>query len=1116
MIAFSCPKCGKQFTLKDEFAGRTTSCSGCHSPLTVPAETSPAHAGGSPNLPDAGDSPRIAFSCEKCGMKFSVPGECAGRNTTCPTCKQPLTVPTADETRMYVPPPGQLDGMPSILAKSGVEGGVTLGGDFATAEQLSLQNLMDSQAKEGVRYVVESELARGGMGAVMRAVDCDIRREVAVKYLLDQEDAKKKLRFVEEAQITGQLEHPNIVPIHELGIDAEKRIFFSLKMVKGRSLADILKALRDQSHGIRAGSVSDGPASRQPSLTLPPRIDFEKEYSQGKLLNIFINVCNALAYAHARGVVHRDLKPANIMVGDFGEVYVMDWGLAKVLSKGATATGPVMAIPVARLAASEPFDLDRPPAPEATLASPSQITAAAPSSGRIVTSRDSDADLTQDGAVVGTPVYMPPEQAAGKIDEIDERSDIYSMGAILYEILTLQPPVSKDGGYWPILMRVTQGQIEPPMKRAPERARAGKVPPELAAIAMKALSKRKEDRYPSIERLRSDIERFVEGRSVSAKQDTVREMAVKLVRRNKGVSVATTAATVVLVIVAVWSLVAILRANSRALTEELAKREQGKRSVPTFVRVAKVMIQDRQFDDAQTHLDTAVNFDEADPEARFVRATLLVSQQDYAVARTDLEQCLKRQPERAEAKKLLSLLQTAKTDDKATMLALADEMTRQKAFTLTQRIMENAEKLMVSRKDLADNYRQRLKAAYPQGRVDVVVTEGGVVAVALFALPTPDLTPLGGMRITFLTLGDCYQITDLTPLKGMPLERLDCNSCARLNDLSALKGMTLKQLRLYQCGAVNDISALRDMPLELLDLRGCKVDRLSLLKGMPLEVLLVHELPADCDLAPLSGMPLQDLYLTSCASRDLAPLKGLQLKNLVLTGSAVSDLSGLKGMPLEKLSIAQCPVSNLSPLEGLELKELSIEGCKEIRSLAPLRTMPLKQLQIDSPYVTNFQALEGMPIENLWIRNNPTTDLGSIGKMKSLSGFDMVNCPNIADLTPLGGLRLQSVTFTSCNRIADLAPLADQPIRALQITACAVRDLSPLKDMPLTSFYLSDCKEVDDLTPLAGLKLTQVTFPPHITKGVQALREMTTLQGINGSPPAEFWKHWDALKAKSK
>src|SRR5205807_1830945 len=137
------------------------------------------------------------------------------------------------------------------------------------------------RSQDGSRYVIENEIARGGMGAVLRAVDCDIRREVAVKYLLDQDDPKKKLRFIEEAQITGQLEHPNIVPIHELGVDAHQRLFFAMKMVKGRSLQQILDELRSN-----------------------PKTA-EKEYSLGRLLNIFMNVCNALAYAHSSGVIHR-------------------------------------------------------------------------------------------------------------------------------------------------------------------------------------------------------------------------------------------------------------------------------------------------------------------------------------------------------------------------------------------------------------------------------------------------------------------------------------------------------------------------------------------------------------------------------------------------------------------------------------------------------------------------------------------------------------------------------------------------------------------------------------------------------------------------------------------
>ncbi len=445
----------------------------------------------------------IAFSCAACGMKFSVKDEFAGRQTTCPTCRQPLVVPQSDRTIAFVAPQ-RIDGQPSSLARAGIDPGVTLGAagandEAAEAGQPSVRQLLAGDGRNGERYRLAGEIARGGMGAVLRAVDCDIRREVAVKYLLDQADPHKKARFVEEAQITGQLEHPNIVPIHELGIDAKKRLFFSMKMVKGRSLQQVLAALRDTPHSA------------------------EKEYTPGRMLNVLVNICHALAYAHSHGVVHRDLKPANIMLGDFGEVYVMDWGLAKVLKGGERDC-------VSAPSANGPRDAK-----------------AAPLAMSVQTSRMSAADQTMDGAVLGTPLYMPPEQALGDIAAIDQRSDVYSLGAILYEMLTLQPPIDKQGGHLAILLRVSRGEIIPPQQRDPARTRAGKVPRELSAIALKALAKDKAQRYASVEALRRDIERYLEGRSVSAKEDSKWEATVKFVKRNKGFSAGAAMSLLVLV-----------------------------------------------------------------------------------------------------------------------------------------------------------------------------------------------------------------------------------------------------------------------------------------------------------------------------------------------------------------------------------------------------------------------------------------------------------------------------------------------------------------------------------------------------------------------------------------
>ncbi len=235
--------------------------------------------------------------------------------------------------------------------------------------------------EETGRYQLLGEIGHGGMGAVLKGRDPDLGRDLAVKILLDehQDDPELVRRFIEEAQIGGQLQHPGIVPVYELGQFGDRRPYFTMKLVKGRTLAALLKE--------RAGPTHDLP----------------------RFLGIFEQVCQTMAYAHARGVIHRDLKPSNIMVGAFGEVQVMDWGLAKVLPQGGTA------------------DETR---PDPDVAAVSVI--------RTVRS-GSDADKSRPGSVLGTPAYMAPEQARGDVEAIDERADVFGLGSILCEILTGRP-----------------------------------------------------------------------------------------------------------------------------------------------------------------------------------------------------------------------------------------------------------------------------------------------------------------------------------------------------------------------------------------------------------------------------------------------------------------------------------------------------------------------------------------------------------------------------------------------------------------------------------------------------------------------------------------------------
>ena len=497
------------------------------------------------------------------------------------------------------PAPAQIDGSASSLARAGLTGGVTLGVNGLAASPATdrtvpavMRDVLAKGPPSGQRYVIDKEIARGGMGAVLHAVDCDIRREVALKYLLDQSNATNKIRFVEEAQITGQLEHPNIVPVHELGIDvAETHLLLDEDGQGPQPRANPRRLLRDKS----AAS--------------------EKEYTLSRLLNIFVNVCNALAYAHSNGVVHRDLKPANIMVGDFGEVYVMDWGLAKVLASGERQ-------PLQNAECRVQNEQDNPQSAIRNPQSPSRPPLATAS---VLTSREMDADLTQEGAVLGTPVYMAPEQATGHVNAIDQRSDVYALGAILYEIMTLQPPIDKEGGYLAILMRAPRAR-SCRRNSASERAKAGKVPRELAAIALKAMAKRPQDRYANVEVLRRDIERFQEGRSVSAKEDTLREMTWKLVRRN--IAISTVSAAALLLIAVIWG-----RSAWITHEEQTKRREQTKNAVPAFLEAARFAVQGKKFDNALAQLNVAIEYDPDNADAHLLRGQLLIAhKKDFAGA----------------------------------------------------------------------------------------------------------------------------------------------------------------------------------------------------------------------------------------------------------------------------------------------------------------------------------------------------------------------------------------------------------------------------------------------------------------------------------------------------
>jgi len=294
----------------------------------------------------------------------------------------------------------------------------------------------------GERYLIEREIAAGGMGRILLAYDRDLRRRVALKIIKSCEQTQEETaNFIAEAQATAQLEHPNIGPVYDLGKDATGCHFFSMKWIRGRNLDQILGA-------------------------------GDKEFTLTRLVQIVQQAAMGVHFANSRGVIHRDLKPQNIMVGDYGEVLAVDWGLAKVL-RGAT---------------EEPT----PPVKAGELA--------------VSTAQTGGERFTIDGAIQGSLAYMAPEQALGKLSEIDARTDVFGLGAILYEVLTGVPPYP-GSSLEEVLRRAQLAEVPSLAERAPKR----RFPQALENTCLKAMARRKEDRFQNAREFHDELQIYIEG-----------------------------------------------------------------------------------------------------------------------------------------------------------------------------------------------------------------------------------------------------------------------------------------------------------------------------------------------------------------------------------------------------------------------------------------------------------------------------------------------------------------------------------------------------------------------------------------------------------------------------
>jgi len=332
----------------------------------------------------------------------------------------------------------------------------------------------------GERFEILQIHAQGGLGVVYQARDREIDRTVALKQIkskwADDEDARA--RFLLEARVTGRLEHPNVAPVYALGADETGRPYYAMRFIRGESLLEVI----DRFHHGRNAHLS--PVKRMPELR--------------KLLQRFLDVCNAVDYAHSKGVIHRDLKPANIMLGKFGETLVVDWGLAKVIGSDEDVA---------------------------------LTTRMAPS-----LAGNAGLNETQMGAAIGTPAYMSPEQAGGRIAELGPPTDVFSLGATLYHLLTGYLPRDTDDDPGETIAKAQRQPVAPPRQRAPWLPRA------LDSICTKALAVAPHDRYISARALGDDVQRWLADEPVTAHREGWSEMAFRWARYHRTLAASLAAA----------------------------------------------------------------------------------------------------------------------------------------------------------------------------------------------------------------------------------------------------------------------------------------------------------------------------------------------------------------------------------------------------------------------------------------------------------------------------------------------------------------------------------------------------------------------------------------------
>jgi serine/threonine protein kinase len=726
------------------------------------------------------------------------------------------------------------------------------GASLAPAQSVVMEALPEDVRFHHSGYEIGQLIGRGGMGAVLEAEDASLQRKVAMKVLPQGDSSGDVLRFINEARITGRLEHPHIVPVHTLGADEHGLPFYTMKLVRGSTLKEVLTAL---AHGEE---------------------DAIRSHPLSNLLTIFQKVCDGIRFAHSQKIIHRDLKPDNVMLGSYGEVLVMDWGLAKDISPSAANHSP----------------------PQSSAENAETLR----SSSDFFDQRDAH---TLMGDILGTPQYMPPEQARGDVDLLDERADIYSLGAILYHILTLEPPV-RPGSKEQMLQRVRSGEITPPTAAVQQRHSgrspksphkqdletgpaskegsaagtdnpdpdqehalshlphlpAGHIPQSLEAVVLKALAIHPEDRYASVGALQEEIAAYQHGYATTAEHAGRLKLLYLFLMRNRAVSA-----------VALVSACFAVAFGIQSYRSEQALRRLRK-AAPTFAEQAAAKLDAGLLQDALEKLQFATEVDPNNADYQLFAARLLQGQ--------------------------------ARLEEAAA------------AF----RRVSQARKDLLAEENL--NLCERLLRRFGNSEL-----------------------PQSTKAILLLALHQQARSKDATDLAA-ELQRNATHNARQIEELlEKIPGWNPSRLRSLPDGTFS------------LNAANLKISSPASLDHLPISDLKLDSMPLSAEaewLDTLPRLPLKSLSLRSCTLADLGFLEASRIEVLDLSDNPVSDLTPLQGLPLRKLNLARTKQPDLTPLATCQrLEQLVLP--EPSRNVELLKSLPsLQRLSTRESYGTPAQS----------------------------------------------------------------------------------------------------------------------------------------------------------------